>query len=75
MEKEIRVYPKIGKMYKHYKGGYYEVLTMATHTETDEPLVIYKSIQFGSVYARPLSSWNEDVEIDIYKYKRFTEME
>ena len=47
-------YPEIGKIYKHYKGGDYKVLTLAKHTETDEILVIYKSIQFGSIYARPL---------------------
>jgi hypothetical protein len=47
-------YPEIGKLYKHYKGGDYKVLSLAKHTETDEILVIYKSIQFGTVYARPL---------------------
>ncbi len=55
--KEIKVYPEIGKTYQHYKGGKYKVLTMATHSETGEPLVIYQSILFGSIYARPLSMW------------------
>ena len=35
---------------------------MATHTETNEKLVIYKSINFGSIYARPYEVWNSDIE-------------
>jgi hypothetical protein len=31
---------------------------MAPHTESKEILVIYKSVLFGSYYARPLESWN-----------------
>jgi len=54
-------YPEIGKQYNHYKGGRYEVLTLAKHSETGEVLVIYKSLHFGSVYARPLSMWFDTV--------------
>jgi len=57
------VYPEIGKRYQHYKGGIYEVITLANHSETQEPMVIYKSILFGSVYARPLSMWNDEVDV------------
>jgi hypothetical protein len=52
-------YPQPGGRYKHYKGGIYEFLFMSSHTETNEVLVIYKSVLFGSYYARPLESWNE----------------
>ncbi len=55
-------YPEIDALYDHYKGGRYKVLTLAKHTETDEVLVIYKSIHFGSVHARPLSQWFEIIE-------------
>lgn len=55
-------YPEIGAKYQHYKGGKYEVITMSTHTETKEPLVIYKSLLFGSIYARPLKQWFELVD-------------
>jgi hypothetical protein len=57
-------YPEIGKQYIHYKGGRYEVLTLAKHTETDEVLVIYKSLHFGSVHARPLSMWFDTVTLE-----------
>jgi hypothetical protein len=54
-------YPVPGELYRHYKGGLYEVLFLAPHTETGETLVIYKSVLFGSYYARPLSIWNLEV--------------
>lgn len=55
-------YPEINQIYQHYKGGKYYVISLAKHTETDEVLVIYKSIHFGSVHARPLSEWFDEVE-------------
>lgn len=54
-------YPKIGGIYEHYKGGIYEIITLCEHTETKEQLVIYKSINFGTVYARPLSQFFERI--------------
>ena len=51
-------YPLPRQRYKHYKGGTYEVITLATHTENKEILVVYKSINFGSTYVRPLDIWN-----------------
>lgn len=64
MSEEIKQYPEIGGVYQHYKGGKYEVLTMATHSESKEALVIYKSIMFGSIYARPLSIWFDVIKTD-----------
>jgi len=61
---------KKGK-YKHYKGNFYEVLFIAKHTETEEQLVIYKSLDANKIWARPISMWNEVVEIDGKKVKRF----
>lgn len=58
-------YPEIGCKYRHYKGGLYEVITLATHSETNEALVIYKSLLFGSIHARPLSMWFETVQATI----------
>ncbi len=64
-------YPKPGGIYRHYKGGLYEVLFLSKHTETDEILVTYKSIHFGSYYSRPLESWNKPVDLNTNS-KRFT---
>lgn len=55
-------YPLPAQIYKHYKGGTYQVITLSTHTETGEVLVIYKSLNFGSHYARPIGSWLELTE-------------
>lgn len=68
-------YPVINGTYKHYKGGIYQVITLSTHTETSEKLVIYKSLLFGSIYARPLDSWNETVTISGSTFDRFTLMD
>ncbi len=60
-----------GERWKHYKGGVYEVITLANHSETKEALVIYKSVPFGSIYARPLHMWDEECELGRIKFKRF----
>jgi hypothetical protein len=67
-------YPMPGERWKHYKGGVYEVITLANHSETKEPLVIYKSISFGSVYARPLAIWHEPCMLNGATANRFTLM-
>jgi hypothetical protein len=65
--------PLPGEKYKHYKGGTYEVVSLATHSETNEKVVVYKSINFGSVYVRPLSMWFDVIDASgfVTKY-RFT---
>lgn len=58
--------------YRHFKGGIYEVIGIAKHSETLEELVIYKSLQDQSFWVRPLSMWNERIEKDGKIYVRFT---
>ena len=63
-------YPK-GR-YRHFKGGLYEVLTIAKHSETEEELVIYRNVlQPEKIWARPLSMWFETVERDGKIFPRF----
>lgn len=65
---------KLG-IYKHYKGGIYKLHFIATHSETLEKLVIYEQIKgdhVGSIWARPLSMFKEDVEWEGKTVKRFT---
>ena len=46
--------------YRHYKGSEYEVIGIAQHSETLEPMVIYRAL-YGSfgLWARPAQMWNE----------------
>lgn len=59
--------------YRHFKGGEYEVLHIARHSETEELLVVYRAhYGDGDVWVRPLSMWNESVEYNGEKILRFT---
>ena len=62
----------INGIYKHYKGNLYKVLGFAKHSETEEDLVIYMTL-YGdyNVWARSKYMWNEIVEKDGKKFKRF----
>jgi hypothetical protein len=42
-----------GGWYRHYKGGIYQILCVATHTESGEEQVIYKGKTKGRIWARP----------------------
>ena len=59
--------------YRHFKGKEYELLFLATHSETLEPMVVYRALygDFG-LWVRPVSMWNETVERDGKTFRRFT---
>ena len=57
----MNYYPKPREKWQHYKGGQYEIVAMCNHTDTNEVLVIYKSLSFGGFHARPYSEWHEQV--------------
>lgn len=62
-------------IYRHFKGNMYEVLGMATHSETMEEMVVYKALYGeGGVWVRPLKMWDEIVEHNGEKVKRFTKI-
>ena len=62
---------KIGK-YRHYKGGEYEVIALAHHSETLEPMVVYRALYGeGDFWTRPASMWNESVTHENKRVKRF----
>lgn len=62
---------KLG-MYKHFKGNLYQVLHIATHSETEETMVVYQP-QYGdrAIWVRPLSMFDETIERDGKTIKRF----
>ena len=54
---------KLGK-YRHYKGNFYQVVGSALHSETLEPLVIYKPLYDSEVeyWVRPYDMFVGKVE-------------
>lgn len=62
---------KIGE-YEHYKGNRYKVLGIANHSETLEELVIYQKLyDDGGIWARPLTMFLENVEVEGKTLPRF----
>ncbi len=61
---------KLGK-YRHYKGGEYEVVSLATDSENLEDTVIYKSAKDGRIWVRPRWMFEEYVNINGIATKRF----
>lgn len=67
--------PPCGR-YRHFKGGEYEVLGTAHHSETGEVLVLYRALYGdGAYWVRPLSMWDESVVRDGVCVKRFTKID
>ena len=62
---------KPGK-YKHFKGKEYLLIGVASHSETLEPLVVYKALYADQkLWVRPAATWTEHVERDDYSGPRF----
>jgi len=59
--------------YKHFKGGEYEVLGVARHSETQEELVVYRAL-YGEhgLWVRPRKMFTEIVEVNGQQVPRFT---
>jgi hypothetical protein len=59
--------------YRHFKGGEYEVVGVARHSETDERLVVYRPLYGdGGLWVRPVAMFLETVEYDGRTVPRFT---
>ena len=64
--KEIQV----GKLYQHFKGREYRVLSLGKHSETGEYMVTYKAL-YGdkAIWVRPLTMWFEEVKPGIRRFR------
>ena len=62
--------------YRHFKGNEYEVLYVARHSETTEPMVVYRALYGeGGVWVRPAFMWSEMVEHEGKTVPRFAPVE
>ena len=61
--------------YRHYKGGEYELIGVARHSETLEPMVLYRPLcNRTGLWVRPYAMFFEDVEVDGRRRSRFAPM-
>ena len=58
--------------YRHYKGLLYEVIGAVRHSETLEPMTLYRAL-YGQqgLWVRPAAMFNEEVTIDGVRQPRF----
>ena len=58
--------------FRHYKGGEYEVIGVARHSETLEPLVIYRPLYgAGGLWVRPHAMFFGSLLVDGILRRRF----
>jgi hypothetical protein len=70
--------PKVGEIYRHYKGDLYEVVLIAEHNDPDELCVIYKAIYENPdfpYFSRLLKSWQEIIEWQGERVERFSKVD
>lgn len=62
--------------YRHYKGGEYEVVGAARHSETLEPLVVYRPLYNATgLWVRPHAMFFESVVVDGVEQPRFARID
>jgi hypothetical protein len=63
-------------LYRHYKGNFYEVLDTVRHSETLEPMTLYRAL-YGEhgLWVRPATMFAGDVTVDGVQQARFARVE
>jgi hypothetical protein len=58
-------------LYRHYKDRLYEVIGTVRHSESLEPMTLYRVLGEKNLWVRPAAMFNEEVVIDGVKQPRF----
>ena len=68
--------PLLPGRYRHYKGNDYEVVAVARHSETLEPVVVYRAL-YGDhgLWVRPYAMFCGQVVVDGRSVRRFAPIE
>ena len=59
-------------LYKHYKGGVYDFITQAFDSDTGEEKAVFRNVETGVAWIRPLQEFQGTVEVDGQTIPRFT---
>ena len=59
-------------LYRHYKGNLYQVIDTVRHSETLEPLTLYRALyDEHGLWVRPAAMFNEEVDVGGVRQPRF----
>lgn len=63
----MRENPRENEIYRHFKGNLYQIVAIATHSETKEEMVVYRALYGeGGVYVRPLEMFMSNTDKNKY---------
>jgi cyclomaltodextrinase / maltogenic alpha-amylase / neopullulanase len=59
--------------YRHFKGGMYTTICIGRSSEDrDQEFVVYKSLEQGNIWIRPLAMFLDEIDREGYKGPRFS---
>jgi hypothetical protein len=67
--------PKNGAIYRHYKGGEYEIVATGFFEEAETPCVVYRSLEKDITWVRTAKNFLEEIEHNGVRCSRFTPVE
>lgn len=67
--------PKDGQIYKHYKGGKYEIIATGFLEDSEVPCVIYRSLKHNIIWVRTAKNFLETVQYEGVTQPRFVEVQ